>query len=662
MISNKPMESTAQYRATQCPSQGVLLAFDSGKLSLAEIETVSAHLGSCETCLAFLDSRNPRRPDNAFDGKMPVMLSDEESAKSSLLDDTAFEKIRKNAQLQRMKERAKAIKVDVDGKTATWVPAPTAPPKQLEENLPEKIGRYFVIKKLGKGAFANVYLARDPEQDRLVAIKVPHPHTLNSPEKIEKFLEEARTAATLDHPHIVREFDFGRMSEGFCYVVMRYIEGTTLEAAMLAKQNAREKFSYQRIAELCIHIADALDHAHQKGIFHRDVKPANILLDREGQPYVADFGLAIHEDSQHLHIDEVAGTWHYMSPEQVRGEANLLDGRSDVWSLGVVLYELFTQKKPFTSKDKPALRREILEREPKPLRSHDREIPEVLQRICLSCLAKDVSTRSASAAEVAESLRTWLHGRRRFYQLRAWGVAALLGIVIIGLFIWATEIGWFGSGTIPSDKDESPGPALTATPDNPSKKISLLEIEPVVVFGHPRSDPIFDSSQSLYSVSSERQRWIARTFRGPTQPIRLHSNVGLKDWVGKIGFAWQVHGIHEQRGSNNRWMIVEVYRFDEQDPLKLMVRKVAVSGANEAGEIVSQTRLSTPKNPTAQLEMIIERGNLKVSFDEQTIELVSSEVRVNSWMEEGELTVALTGDGERATFRDVQLELQPSPK
>jgi len=289
------------------------------------------------------------------------------------------------------------------------------PPANANDPLPtpmmigKTVGHYRITSKLGAGGMGEVFLAEDTRLERKAAVKFLPAELAADPERRQRFLTEARAASALNHPHVCIVYEVGETDDGLLFIAMEFVEGQSLDA--VAKQKPLE---IARVVEIAVQVADALDAAHASRIVHRDIKPANISLNQRGQVKVLDFGLAkrmphgtgregVTQDFQQTQQGQVLGTPSYMSPEQALGKD--LDQRTDIFSLGVVLYELTTGQRPFTGVNFAEIVNNIVQAQPTAIARLNYDVPPELERITLKCLQKLPERRYQTARELMVDLR-----------------------------------------------------------------------------------------------------------------------------------------------------------------------------------------------------------------------------------------------------------------
>lgn len=417
---------------SRCPSPKELADFSNGKVASVAADAIAAHLEACERCRSVLEECG-RELD-------PIVEDLRDCFQGPTVDEE---------EIDRVVARVEALRGDIDRATLQTESAKqeVGPGKRngVQFRCPfcheldavdnassgskvcphcggqfslalddvethrvqpgARIANYEILAFLGEGSFGAVWKSRDIYLDRLVALKLPRRGQIHG-ENFDAFVHEARLTAQVHHSGIVHVYEVGA-EEDTVYLASELIDGQSLDVSL-----SEHRYSAGEAAKLSRDIADAVQAAHAAGMVHRDLKPANILLDEDGTPHIADFGLA-----KHVKVDVVAtaegkilGTPVYMSPEQAIGDASRVDERSDVYSLGVILYELLTGRPPFKG-DIHILVSKILLDDPTPPRELNPSLPRDLETICLKCLEKKRSSRYQSAAELCSDLQCFLEGR-----------------------------------------------------------------------------------------------------------------------------------------------------------------------------------------------------------------------------------------------------------
>jgi serine/threonine protein kinase len=367
----------------------------------------------------------------------------------------------------------------------------------------KQIDNYHVDAHIASGGMADVYRATDRQSGQVVALKILFSHYSRSHAVITRFQREAQAMVRLKHPNIIQIYGTGRVNGADPYIAMEYIPHGSLAHQLFALKRQGGHMEPGMVINLIRQIADALTVAHQNGIVHRDLKPANILIRPDGTPVLTDLGIAMIRDAgpRVTRENQMIGTPDYMSPEQVRAEE--LDGRSDIYSLGVMMYELFAGQLPFQSASAVMTLHQHLNEPPPPLRNFAPELPVQIEQIVNRCLEKDPANRYQSAAEISHLIGAILRGESFGQSRNFTAVYAILGVLAAGLALFAiylvvnrnSRVEFEPSAVVTapavqtgsnSDAEVAGAPTLTAVPDTteagtPGPTNTQIELTPAII-------------------------------------------------------------------------------------------------------------------------------------------------------------------------------------
>jgi len=482
----------------------------------------------------------------------------------------------------------------IEAEVAGRSPGPAVWPS----GLPQTFGRFRVLSVLGQGAFGTVFRAVDTDNGNEVALKVPHLVTLVSPDLRERFFREARAAAALEHRGIVRLLEVGE--EGLvCYIVSEYVSGTTLAAWLSRCYEKQERIPCETAAQLVVSLAAAMQYAHDEGVFHYDLKPANVLL-RDGRttdPVVTDFSLArlVGEGTKLTLTGQVLGTPAYMAPEQAFGPRRQLGPGPDVYGLGAILYEMLTGRPPFQAGTPLEIMLQKRNAEPISPRALVPQVPRALETVCIKCLEVQPEKRYASAGALAADLERWLRGEpvqarpvgllrrgRRWCRRRPLiaGLVAALALALLGVFT-GILFQWRRTETARRDAEAAHRAAETSARESQEALNELTKVT--------RATPFFlDFSQGISRIEplQKAENHLRHELEQNPQRQELWA-----DWIGIQGKLADAYGWNGQLREAERCLLDATKLCEPlalRDPHNRLYRKwLAILKQKYAGVLVS---------------------------------------------------------------------------
>ena len=574
-----------------------------------------------------------------------------------------------------------------DSTAASPSPGSTTSPAATESLVGKFLGRYRIDQFLGRGGFGEVWKGFDPELSRVVAVKVARRDRAHSQTALDRFVEEARKAASLSHSGIVQVYDIAKIDEGYV-IVSEFIDGESLSTRL--KQGP---IPLGTAVSIVIDIARGLQHAHVRDLIHRDVKPGNILLRSAGGAVLTDFGLAVREQDLVAEPNVVSGTIRYMSPEQARGESANLDHRTDIFSLGLVLFHMVTGRLPYPESDTKSYLRTVASRPPRPIRSITELAPPDLEKICMKALAFSAEDRYATCLEFAEALDEW-RGRctesestrvlvpppaRRW--LRPWMIGLLAGgglvlsLVIVQLKRYtpppanAIPLAQGVPQPVPLPPAQDVRPAAGVV--SPEGWVSLLVQEPQLVAwesSEGRSAPRFDANLRQFSARSERSRWLFQCAEQDSQPFQMRTAIRVQDWLGYAGIVWGLQ--EDQTHFPEQWfrgLSLEFTRHDLTEPSTLVARQIRLKRQDfdeiriQSGRQIAVLEIPTPVHEEAVLEIDVRQNELIVRFDGGQVWRPVDILQETDWLPDGRAAVGIIGQGVNVEFKSLSIHMQPSP-